>query len=287
MEPQTEINNSLEHSQSRILNRMLAMKRMSFYLVVILCVIVLVSCVTKEVVPVTSPPTIVNHPEPNYGINESQMIQDIAELGGCDDADFYDRILCPQGSTIYALGCEELSNQISYPGLKPYPVFTCFRDSELSGFAQIQPSGGYYGEFTYDGDKFLLIKKMSEYQKFFTPIDSVNEALSYALAFTTQSWMATEFAPYNLPTENAHFTEQYGMKPHADYKYYTKKIESTFVKETGDGCIVHLFLDIIYYYDECKTDTYAVDILVKSSGEMSIIEPGPQLNWRETSCPMP
>jgi len=75
--------------------------------------------------PRSSPPTIVEHPWPDFGINEKAMIAQIAKLGGCTAVE--SGFTCPPGSNLSSLGCEELSEEIKYPGLKPYPILTCYR----------------------------------------------------------------------------------------------------------------------------------------------------------------
>jgi hypothetical protein len=246
--------------------------------------------------PRSSPPTIVGHPWPNFGINEEALIAKIAKLGGCTEVE--SGFTCPPGSNLGSLGCEELSDEIKYPGLKPYPIFTCYRGRwdynhelpDVPGFEAIgMTARGGYGEFTFDGKQFVLIKEKSDYQKLYAPIDSANEALSYAMAFPTYSWLDSEFRKYNFLDRGCGLSaRQYGYSQKFENEvYYTDRIEETFVKETESGFFVHLFLVSPAHAGACQWRSYAVDVLVKPSGEMSIIEPGPQLLLAWDYCTMP
>ena len=248
--------------------------------------------------PLPVPPTIVDHPEPNYGINEEKMILEIAKLGGCAENDHVFR--CPPGSELNSLGCEEVDKYIiEYPGLKPYPVFQCYKypdnptvDSiRFPGFDVRLPVGPLYGNFTYDGSQFILIKEISDYKSLFAPIDSSNEALSFALAsppdYRLEDFHIQEVDGIHI--ELGRFGAKYFSQEDDIRQYFTDRIESTYATETENGYLVHLFVEI---YSElyapccdCKKGTYSVDVLVKPSGETSIIDPGPQLMFAEDECP--
>ena len=128
----------------------------------------------------------------------------------------------------------------------------------------------------------------SDYQKLFAPIDSANEALIYALASPIRSY---DFEKLNNLDSGCGFSTsyiQYGYTQEIENKvYYTDRIEEPFAKETEDGFIVHLFLVLPAYTGECQWQSYAVDILVKPSGETSIIEPGPKLILTWDYCTLP
>jgi hypothetical protein len=73
-----------------------------------------------------------------------------------------------------------------------------------------------------DHGKLRLIRNRDELRATFAPIRSADEALSYALA-------ATRLVPI------------YGIAAQAGFRYFTDRLEDTFVTTTAGGWRVHLF----------------------------------------------
>jgi hypothetical protein len=253
-----------------------------FYFLLILA-LVLAGCTTdpapntqvaSAVTDIPIPPTSAAYPSPDLAVDEEAMITEIAKLGGC--AAEGSGFTCPPGSKLNAIGCEVLYKSIRYPGLKPYPVFQCENHNNIPGFnpdwSSEEPN--FVGSFTYDGSQFLLIKPDTDIQSLFAPLGSANEALSYAILFLSHSW----------PDWFIHAFEEYDI----EYSGDRCGIENGSVKETQDGYVVHSSFKTYADIDSgCFTRIYAIDILVTPSGEMSAIEPGPQLLSSQDDCPGP
>ena len=86
----------------------------------------------------------------------------------------------------------------------------------------------------------------------FAPIESSNEALSYALAATD---LVAHYATRDDP-----------FLHHADY--FVEKLEDTHVEETAQGFVVHLFTAPIPLCGCGVHTVYAVDILVTKDGRV-------------------
>jgi hypothetical protein len=92
---------------------------------------------------------------------------------------------------------------------------------------------------------------MSDLQSTYSPIDSPNEALSYAIA-------ATGFEAY------------YDIQPQAGYRYDVKQLEETHVSVTPNGYEVLLYQ--FQMFGEQAYTTNAVRVQVSRVGEISIKE---------------
>ena len=98
----------------------------------------------------------------------------------------------------------------------------------------------------FQDGKFKLTASLEAFRALYAPIESADEALSYALAVTGLS-------------------AQYNLKAGA-MRYKVSVLEDTHVEQSGEGFNVHLF-----YYQLCGCGphgTSAVEVTVSRSGEV-------------------
>lgn len=170
-------------------------------------------------------------------------------------------------NALTALGCDEImapSNFIS--ALDPsYPIAICAvqytpgEDSEELK-AEIESgqfffyTGGLFGNYVryviqQDGE-FVLLETEAEFREQFAPIESPEEALSYALAVRNLS-------------------AYYGLQYYSAFKYEVDTIEDTYVTPKADGYLVHLFYDQMF---GCGPHwTSAIDVHVSMEGNVEEI----------------
>lgn len=97
-------------------------------------------------------------------------------------------------------------------------------------------------------DEIRLIDSQEKLADLYAPIESENEALSYAIAATGLS------AVYDLPEKT-------------NMKWYTDKVEETYVTESGGGYLVHLFDTFL-----CGCGPHvvrSVDLIVSTDGSIT------------------
>jgi hypothetical protein len=177
-------------------------------------------------IPVT--PAIVRHPAPVLSVDWRPFY----EGGGCGPAADW-KLYCSEDSALGAVGCEEVRQPSPFlGGLSPAnPIALCLAprnaDRDTPAFLTygcMLLMDGYYVIREEDG--FRVIRTFGELQETFAPIDSPEEALSYALAATGYS---------------ASFDGYYGHVAPADYRYFTDRIEDTHVDTVAGGYEVNLF----------------------------------------------
>jgi hypothetical protein len=96
--------------------------------------------------------------------------------------------------------------------------------------------------------EFRLVKNADEFQAVFAPVESADEALSFAIS------LANVYALY-------------GLKVDWKYRYTVSALEDTYVDTTEGGYIVHAF---DYQFFGCGLHYYyAVDVKVKSDGNVA------------------
>jgi hypothetical protein len=125
-----------------------------------------------------------------------------------------------------------------YGGLEPsYPIAVCQKEWP-SGAQCLRESGGIIHiceqVIVYLDGTFQLIRTREELRDLFAPIESADEALSYALLATGYS---VKYAPgdYRLAVPGS-------CDPgHRWYRYYVDTLEDTHVVEVESGYQVHLF----------------------------------------------
>jgi len=194
-------------------------------------------------------PKLINHPRPNIEVDLTPFI----EASGCQ--------LGKKGEELQ--GCENLRAKMGCDKFMPpdplwgavtpaYPMVLCVilpdsrqypnspqLASQLSQkfLEEIEKEGYFtwgqgnkrrYTRYVILRDgQFQLINNMSELQKLFAPIESPEEALSYAM-------MATQFSAH------------YGQKINPSYRYYTEVIEDSHVVATKQGFKILLYTHKTY-----------------------------------------
>jgi hypothetical protein len=110
----------------------------------------------------------------------------------------------------------------------------------------------FYSHIIFQDGKYSLIAKESEFRSVFVPIESSDEALSYALAVTPL------FPSYHIEV-NSHNV------------YLADTLEETHVDETSGGYLVHLF-DSDHQCGCVLHPIYGVDVLVTRDGEIQQVK---------------
>jgi hypothetical protein len=195
-------------------------------------------------------PRVKNHPQP-----EISPIAVVFDDSSCPEEN--GRQTCIPEGALEALGCEEVRppGQV-LDGLQPaYPLRLCL--------AAHQPGERLVeGEFIYHGGclmseyiryvvikdgGFVLLKSLADLQQAYAPIESEDEALSYALAASGLG-------------------VRYGLTSQPDLRYFVDQLEDTHVETVPQGYQVRLF---DYKLCGCGPHpTYAVDVLVTSGGQL-------------------
>ena len=170
-------------------------------------------------------PQVVNYPKPNLQLDTAAF-----RRAGCT-IERDDTVTCPWESPVADLGCSRLNKPSDLlAGLNPQlPLIQCRITSTRS---QPNPrdyfyrTGGllpnYIRYVVYKDGKFVLVKNQDEFKRIFAPIESANEALSYALAVK------------NLQA-------YYGQQANPDYEYFVDKIEDTHVVKNREGYSLNLY----------------------------------------------
>lgn len=170
---------------------------------------------------------------------------------------------------LLALGCAEIRSPRFYQGgaQPPYPVMECISAAEASHDPQYfkQPSGLDPRCRTYvvyqDGVYRLIIKK-SEFREIFSPVESAEEALGYAMAMTS-------------------LQARFDIDPDDPVEFLVPVIAETHVEDTPDGFLVHLF-DWDHEMGCATHPFYAVNVLVTPDGE--VVEVQRQEIYRGYAC---
>ena len=207
-------------------------------------------------------PDVTHYPRPD-------LVVDLAPFNaaGCT-ADEYGRWTCPAASPLNALGCDALiTPNALLGGLDPaYPLMLCrYMPIQHGESARGSPTDEFiyndgclaasYVRYAIEKDgQFLLLKTQEDLKATYAPIESPDEALSYALASTGLE------ARYNLETP-------------LGYRYQVNKLEDTHVVETEAGYEV-----LLYHYQVCGCGphtTSAVALRVTGAGDIQEIERTP------------
>jgi hypothetical protein len=224
---------------------------------------VLLSCsFFAEIMPaLTSNPIVAikNHPRPGLTLDFSSF-DDV----GCPP-DGSGLRYCEEDSPLSALGCDRIQEPSDLlGGLEPaLPIAEClfepFRhpDQPESIDAEgeyIFRTGGlmpvYVRYVIIREGQFQLIKSEEQFREVFAPVETENEALSYALALRNIS-------------------AYYDIEPNPEYEYFVDELEDTHVERSSEGFLVHLYQ---YQFFGCGPHyTYAIDLQVKDDGEIEEI----------------
>ncbi|MFZ5858723.1 MAG: hypothetical protein ACOYZ6_17980 [Chloroflexota bacterium] len=204
--------------------------------------------------PALKEPNIITHSEvvetPEFISHEKPILivdAPTLESVGCPPADQSGISFCTDSSELKSAGCFSVFAPDSLlGGLSPaYPLLICAMD----GNKYLYKSGCLVnlslGLVVYKDGIYHLIDSESKLRKIYAPIETENEALSYALAGTGLS------AYYNLSFSD-------------EYEYYVDRIEDTYVFKDGRDFLVHL-----YDYRLCgcgQHETYIVEVRVTRTG---------------------
>jgi hypothetical protein len=202
-------------------------------------------------------PKIINHPEPELKVDFTPF-----ESVGCQP-DEYGTLFCNPDSALYTLGCDRLEKAPDLMGgLDPaYPMAVCIyvpmQRPEVANPYDTPVSEYFFNiggpmpmlvryVIAVEGE-FRLVKNADEFRAVFAPVESADEALSFAIS------LANVYALY-------------GLKVDWKYRYTISALEDTYVDITEDGYIVHAF---DYQFFGCGPHYYyAVDVKVKSDGNV-------------------
>jgi hypothetical protein len=248
------------------------------YLFISLMVLSLISCnfVTRlfragtkatEIIVTATPeitgkgsPEVINHPKPDLTTDIQPFID-----AGCGGENLY-VMECAADSPLRTLGCDFLSATTLSGGLDPpYPAAICLR-RESSGEPPDPSSFKMTGCLmplyqavivAVDGE-FRLVSDPDDFQAYFEPIESEDEALSYAQLVTGL---------------NAVYGREVAQE--SSYIYRVDRIEDTHVVKTDEGYVVNLFSGAEPLCG-CGTHTfYQRDVLVQPDGQVGIIQSTP------------
>ena len=215
------------------------------------------------IVIVTGCSNFITHPRPNFSIEMDEF-----KNAGCSAKSSNSYWTCEKDSPISLLGCEQLYPYQLFGALKPaYPIMICesFEQTPPTELLQFYKTFGcmrpiYTSIVIYKDNAFQLVSSKSDFRTLFAPIESPDEALSYALVAT-----------------NHH--ANYDSEPDPDYEYLTNKFENTYVEETAKGYKVHLFTQ---FSPSCSCDPHissAINILVTREGEISTLDSEPAVQY--------
>jgi hypothetical protein len=179
-------------------------------------------------------PKIINHEKPDMQVDYSPF-----NGVGCISTS-YGWYKCGKQSLLYELGCLHIAKDELLGGFTPlYPIARCgYFFNEVDGTEAIDSSidlsvecfsytvtidGTSCGRFVIFKDgNYLLVKNFDKLRALFAPVDSPQEALSFALA-------------------TSNYSAQYGQTKNSKYVYSVSEVEDTFVETIADGYLVHLF----------------------------------------------
>ena len=195
-------------------------------------------------------PSVENHAQPEL-ISEPAAFDD----SSCPEQN--SRQICAPDGALGQLGCE----QIRLPGdvlggMQPaYPLRICVvqrpASERLPENEYIYSEGCLMADYIRyvilkDGE-LKLLKSVADLQQAYAPIETEDEALSYALAASGLG-------------------VRYGITAQSDLRYFVDKLEDTYVETVPQGYRIHLF---DYKLCGCGPHpTYAVDVLVSSDGQV-------------------
>jgi len=208
--------------------------------------------------PIPRKVRVIEYPPLDWAIN-TQVFSDVGCLGKLQES-------CTE---LIALGCDEIRGpRFHLGGLQPpYAIMECIHESgEPPNREYFKQQSGldtrYRSYVIYQDGKYRLIIKQSEFKGIFVPVESTDEAISYAMAMTSLS-------------------ARYDIDPNANVEYLVDVIEETHAKETSDGYLVYLF-DWDHKMGCDIHSFYAVKVLVMRDGEAHEVER--QEIYRSYSC---
>lgn len=225
-------------------------KRAFFLTFSLLLTVLLSAGCSLPVWPFQARVRFINHPEPNLASAFEPFVG-----AGCSQLPGYSYLTCPAAAPPFAqMGCTVICAVPGLGALRPdLPIMQC----QVNSADRSQPLPAVYTAgclmrqyvryVVYQDGQFRLISTLEELRSLYAPIESREEALSYALAATGLKM-------------------QYNLKP-APMRYKVNVIEDTHVEEITGGYRVHLF-----HYQLCGCGphgTSAVAVDVSRAGEVT------------------
>ncbi|MEJ5202000.1 MAG: hypothetical protein WHV66_07160 [Anaerolineales bacterium] len=203
-------------------------------------ILMLVSC--------SRPAVIIEYPPLDWAVN-AQRLRDTGCLGNLQES-------CPE---LVALGCDAINAPGFYLGglQPPYAVMECIHENGQPPNPEYfkQPAGldsRYRSYAIHQQEKFKLIIKKSEFKEIFAPVESTEEALSYAMAMTS-------------------LKARFDLDASANIDYLVDVIEETHAEYTPNGYLVYLF-DWSHKMGCDNHPFYAVKVLVTQEGDVHEME---------------
>ncbi len=208
-------------------------------------------------------PTFINHPAPNFQSNV-QPFKDV----GCK-LDPQGKLRCPPNNPPFdQLGCYEIvEGSPLFGGLGKSPLMLCTIEPDPD--VQLKAGEYLYNQSCRDGffvryvifkdGGFQLVKNTDQLKAAYAPIETPDEALSYALA-------ATGFQALS------------GLKDD-NMRYLLPQIEDTYVQTGKDSFTINL-----YSYALCGCGPHATSLVmvtVSTNGDLTIGTPQPA--WEDPS----
>lgn len=201
--------------------------------------------------------TIENYPRPDFTLDFSPF-EDV----GCPP-DGSGRRSCEEDSPLFALGCDRIQMPSDLLGaLEPaLPVAVCLLEPlnhpdqpelmEAEG-EYIYRTGGLMPVFVryiiFQDGQFQLIKSEEQFRDVFAPVETEDEALSYALALRNLSaYYDLEFNPIN--------------------EYFVDRLEDTHVESSPEGYSINL-----YHYQFFGCGPHFTRAIVLRVTEQGIVE---------------
>ncbi len=223
-------------------------------MIALVCLLVCVACSFKLPAFLSPRPKVINHAAPALTVDTGPF-----DRAGCEKISGYWR--CPEGTPLKELGCDFIEASELLGGLSPtYPLVVCkTRQMPSADGPQMQTylynSGCLVKDLArlvvYKEGQFQLIRNLDELKAAFAPLDSPDEALSYALAATG-------------------LTPVYGIKVESGYRYFVSSLEDTHVVTGSDGYHVNLYRKQIC---GCGPHTfYKTEVIVDKDGNLKMSE---------------
>jgi hypothetical protein len=209
------------------------------------------ACLCRTPSFLMSGPKVINHPAPALTVDTLPF-----QNAGCGVSPNYPP--CEATSPLGELGCMTIRDTSPLlGGLSPaYPLVYCLsryqrgkNDQDPALFHRACLAGQNYRLALYKDGQIQLVNDLAELQAAFAPIETTDEALSYALATTGLDPL-------------------FGYQRNSTFRYLTQQIEDTNVTPTGNGYLVHLFDG---YLCGCGPHTfYSVDVTVTRDGQIEV-----------------
>ncbi len=174
--------------------------------------------------------------------------------------------VCPEGSIPKKMGCDSLSKPSEYQNLLDQA--SQFVNCAYSPFLQPTPEEGaikglydsgcavevYQRLLTYQDGDYLLIRDIGDLKYYYTPVDSENKAIGYAIA-------ATGFQP------------RYTFDDVQGFRILVNDLEPTHVETSQDGYEINLF---DYQACGCGPHSHIMQrVKISINGDMEILESTP------------